>query len=96
MTSRLLITTFAILCSAFSVDNHNTKPQTRGACSGNTPSTRDQWCDFDIHTDYNRVAPDTGVTREYWLEVTDVIVAPDGFKRPGQAINGTIPGTIDT
>ncbi|USP73626.1 hypothetical protein yc1106_00900 [Curvularia clavata] len=38
------------------------------------------------------VVPDTGVTREYWLELTDVTVAPDGVSRSAMAVNGTIPG----
>lgn len=36
--------------------------------------------------------PDTGVTREYWLELSDVTVAPDGVSRTAMAVNGTIPG----
>ncbi|KAI2607872.1 multicopper oxidase [Hypoxylon sp. NC1633] len=67
------------------------KLQPRAACSGNTATTRNEWCDFSIDTDYMTVVPDTGVTREYWLELTDVIVAPDGVSRPAIAINGTIP-----
>ncbi|KAI0165230.1 multicopper oxidase [Hypoxylon sp. FL1284] len=63
----------------------------RAACAGNTPITRNEWCDFSIDTDYTTVVPDTGVTREYWLELTDVIVAPDGVPRPAIAINGTVP-----
>ncbi|KAI1407056.1 multicopper oxidase [Hypoxylon sp. FL1857] len=63
----------------------------RAACSGNTATTRNEWCDFSIDTDYTTVVPDTGVTREYWLELTDVTVAPDGVSRPAMAINGTIP-----
>ncbi|KAF4984855.1 hypothetical protein FZEAL_8 [Fusarium zealandicum] len=64
----------------------------RGPCSGNTPSTRDQWCGFDINSDYYKVIPDTGVTREYWLEISEVVVALDGVERTAQAVNGTIPG----
>ncbi|KAK1993381.1 multicopper oxidase [Colletotrichum falcatum] len=64
----------------------------RAACSGNTASTRSQWCDLSVDTDYNTVVPDTGVTREYWLELTDVTVAPDGVSRTAMAINGSIPG----
>ncbi|KAI1134258.1 multicopper oxidase [Hypoxylon sp. FL0543] len=64
----------------------------RAACSGNTPTTRNEWCDFSIDTDYTTVVPDTGVTKEFWLELTDVTVAPDGVSRPAMAINGTIPG----
>ncbi|KAI8686049.1 Laccase 4 [Fusarium keratoplasticum] len=73
-------------------ETHHTQIQRREPCSGNTPSTRDQWCDFDIHSDYYTVTPETGVTREYWLEISEVLVALDGVERPAQAINGTIPG----
>lgn len=64
----------------------------RSSCSGNTATTRNEWCDYDISTDYYNEAPDTGVTREYWLELTDVTVAPDGVSRYAQALNGSIPG----
>ncbi|KAK2037572.1 multicopper oxidase [Colletotrichum somersetense] len=64
----------------------------RAACSGNTASTRSQWCDYSIDTDYNEVVPETGVTREYWLELTDVTVSPDGVPRTAMAVNGSIPG----
>ncbi len=39
-----------------------------------------------------KVVPDTGVTREYWLELSDVTVAPDGVPRSAMAVNGSIPG----
>ena len=64
----------------------------RTSCSGNTATTRSEWCDYSIDTDYTTQAPDTGVTREYWLELTDVTVAPDGVSRSAMAVNGTIPG----
>ncbi|KAM0449323.1 hypothetical protein ACHAO4_007670 [Trichoderma viride] len=64
----------------------------RSSCSGNTATTRSEWCDYDTSTDYYNEAPDTGVTREYWLELTDFTAAPDGFSRYAQAINGSIPG----
>lgn len=75
--------------SSFYTPSSNLAP--RAACAGNTPTTRNEWCDFSIDTDYTTVVPDTGVTREYWINVTDVIVAPDGVARPAIAINGTIP-----
>ncbi|KAI8944818.1 multicopper oxidase [Xylaria longipes] len=64
----------------------------RASCSGNTATTRSEWCDSSIDTDYTSEAPDTGVTREYWLELTDVTVAPDGVSRSAMAVNGSIPG----
>ncbi|KAK8029851.1 multicopper oxidase [Apiospora rasikravindrae] len=64
----------------------------RSACEGNTADTRSQWCDYSINTDYANEVPDTGVTREYYLDLTEVEVAPDGISRYAMAINGTIPG----
>ncbi|KAF4508824.1 hypothetical protein G6O67_005156 [Ophiocordyceps sinensis] len=62
------------------------------ACWGNTAKTRSKWCNFSINTDYTSQAPDTGVTREYWLDISDVMIAPDGVPRTAMAVNGSIPG----
>lgn len=35
----------------------------------NSATDRSCWGDYDISTDYYQVVPDTGVTREYWLDV---------------------------
>ncbi|KAI1848598.1 hypothetical protein JX265_011548 [Neoarthrinium moseri] len=64
----------------------------RASCSGNTADTRSEWCDYSIDTDYTTTAPDTGVTREYWFELTETTASPDGVERYVQAINGSIPG----
>lgn len=64
----------------------------RDICAGNTADTRSQWCNFDIDTDFSTVVPDTGVTREYWFDLTEVNIAPDGVPRYAMAINGSIPG----
>ncbi|ORY70450.1 Cupredoxin [Pseudomassariella vexata] len=77
----------SVLASPFFADLYP-----RAACDGNTASTRSEWCDYSIDTDYMTVVPDTGVTREYWLELTDVTVAPDGVSRSAMAVNGSIPG----
>lgn len=59
---------------------------------GNTPRTRSTWCDYSIDTDYYSVVPDTGVTREYYLQITNAEIAPDGYSRPAMLINGSMPG----
>src|SRR5687767_15807027 len=64
----------------------------RAACDGNTASTRNEWCDYSISTDYWTEPVDTGVTREYWFDLTDVTMAPDGVSRSAMAVNGSIPG----
>lgn len=60
-------------------------------CAGNTPTTRNQWCEHDIYTDYTTTVPD-GVTREFWLELDQANLTPDGRPRWTLAINGSIPG----
>ncbi|OQE12344.1 hypothetical protein PENVUL_c001G00258 [Penicillium vulpinum] len=63
-------------------------------CAGNLPSDRSVWCNYSIDTDYENVAPNTGVTREYWFEVNETTLSPDGFMPPRLAmtVNGTLPG----
>ncbi|OJJ05823.1 hypothetical protein ASPVEDRAFT_153976 [Aspergillus versicolor CBS 583.65] len=61
-------------------------------CAGNTPDTRSNWCDYNIDTNYHDITPNTGVTREYWLEIDEITASIDGYSRPAMAINGTIPG----
>ncbi|KAF2711638.1 multicopper oxidase [Pleomassaria siparia CBS 279.74] len=64
----------------------------RSVCAGNTAADRSVWCDYSIDDDYYDVVPDTGVTVEYWLEITNITIAPDGFERVVLAINNTLPG----
>lgn len=61
-------------------------------CAGNTPDTRSSWCEYNIDTNYHDITPNTGVTREYWLEIDEITANKDGYPRPAMAINGTIPG----
>lgn len=53
---------------------------------------RTAWCDYTVDDDYYTVVPDTGVTREYWFDLQEVTVAPDGIERIALTVNGTIPG----
>lgn len=64
----------------------------RAACAGNTATTRSEWCDFSIDTNYYDEGPDTGVTKEYYFNVEELTAAPDGFSRSVYAINGSVPG----
>jgi hypothetical protein len=63
----------------------------RASCA-NSPTARNCWGDYSIDTDYQKMTPDTGVTREYWLVAEELILAPDGYKRQVLAFNGTVPG----
>lgn len=61
-------------------------------CSGNSASDRSTWCSYSISDNYYDTVPDTGVTREYWLDLTSVTVSPDGYERNALVVNGSIPG----
>lgn len=87
----LLLAGFLGLSQALDLGLFNSLDR-RDSCNGNTASTRSTWCDYSIDTDYSIEPVDTGVTKEYWLELTDVTVAPDGYSRSAMAVNGTIPG----
>ncbi|KAM3551263.1 hypothetical protein MY1884_007814 [Beauveria asiatica] len=71
---------------------HGSTVGPRAACSGNTATTRSQWCDFSIDTNYYDEVPDTGNTREYYFNVQELTAAPDGFERIVYAVNGSVPG----
>lgn len=75
---------------ALAIPSENLYP--RATCAGNTATTRSEWCEYSIDNDFWTEGPDTGVVREYWLELTDVTVAPDGIQRTAMAVNGSIPG----
>ncbi|KXT07171.1 hypothetical protein AC578_2414 [Pseudocercospora eumusae] len=64
----------------------------RSTCSGNSADDRSVWCDYDISTNYYDTVPDTGITREYWFELTNTTASPDGVERIVQSVNGSIPG----
>jgi FtsP/CotA-like multicopper oxidase with cupredoxin domain len=71
----------------------NTEKRNAGTpCAGNTANTRQEWCDYNIYTDYTTITPDTGVVCEFWFDLIQANLAPDGRERWTLTINGTIPG----
>lgn len=60
--------------------------------NGNSASDRSRWGRYNIDTDYERDVPETGVTREYWLDLIQVTISPDGVPRTALTVNGTMPG----
>lgn len=68
----------------------------RASCVGNSPSNRLEWCchdTFTVFSDYESDnIPNTGVTREYWFEISQHLLEPDGYPRWTLAVNGSIPG----
>lgn len=72
------------------VSTSDRKPNSAG--NGNSASSRSRWGQHNVDTDYENVIPDTGVTREYWLDLIQVTLSPDGIPRNVMTINGTMPG----
>ncbi|KAH8685762.1 Cupredoxin [Tricladium varicosporioides] len=58
----------------------------------NSASDRSCWGDYDTSTNYYDEAPDTGVTREYYLELVNTTASLDGVSRNVLLVNGTFPG----
>ncbi|KAL6869800.1 hypothetical protein ACO1O0_001131 [Amphichorda felina] len=56
------------------------------------PDSRSCWGEYSVDTDYLDTTPDTGVTREYWLNAELITIAPDGYETQALAMNGSIPG----
>ncbi|TLD29233.1 hypothetical protein PspLS_04041 [Pyricularia sp. CBS 133598] len=74
--------------------SHSLSP--RQECE-NGPNSRQCWGKYSIDTDFYKVVPDTGVTREYWLSIEEKDDCnADGYKRYCQTINGTSPGPLIT
>ncbi|KAH9906850.1 multicopper oxidase [Xylariomycetidae sp. FL2044] len=61
-------------------------------CAFDSATSPECWGDFSLSTNWYDEVPDTGVTREYWLELTNTTAAPDGVERMVLTINGSIPG----
>ena len=58
----------------------------------NSANDRACWGEYNISTDYYTEVPDTGVTREFWLDITNQTAAPDGVYRDVLLVNGSLPG----
>ncbi|CAI7599130.1 unnamed protein product [Penicillium crustosum] len=87
----LFISSLLSLCTALGA-NQPVK-STRDTSCVNSASDRSCWKDgYDISTNYYDEVPDTGVVREYWLNVENTTAAPDGVEMPVQLINGSFPG----
>lgn len=64
-----------------------------GTCTFDSASNPSCWDGaFDLNTNFYEEAPDTGVVREYWFDLTNSTMAPDGVDRIVLSINGSVPG----
>ncbi|KAJ2988534.1 hypothetical protein NUW58_g3927 [Xylaria curta] len=66
--------------------------QSNSSCEFDSATAPNCWGDYSLSTNWYEDAPDTGVIREYWFELVNTTLAPDGVPRMVLTINGTIPG----
>ncbi|KAH7041161.1 multicopper oxidase-domain-containing protein [Microdochium trichocladiopsis] len=71
----------------------HTRQATEGPCE-NSPTSRQCWGQHSINTDWYEVVPETGATREYWLNAELIKLAPDGYEVAVLALNGSMPGPL--
>lgn len=62
------------------------------SCEFDSATAPNCWGDFSLSTNWYEEAPDTGVVREYWFELVNSTLAPDGVPRMALTVNGSIPG----
>ncbi|KAI8629921.1 multicopper oxidase [Xylariaceae sp. FL1651] len=62
------------------------------ACDFDSATAPSCWGNYSLSTNWYEDGPDTGVIREYWFEVVNTTLAPDGVERMVLTINGSIPG----
>ncbi|KAI0521790.1 multicopper oxidase [Xylaria bambusicola] len=67
-------------------------PRQSDACEFDSATAPNCWGEYSLDTNWYEEAPDTGVIREYWFEVVNKTLAPDGVERMTLSINGSIPG----
>ncbi|KAL8363839.1 hypothetical protein RB601_009546 [Gaeumannomyces tritici] len=67
-------------------------PDADGCCQFDSSKTPECWGRFNLSTNYYDDGPSTGVVREYWFDVVNSTMAPDGVERTVLSINGTVPG----
>ncbi|RKF54724.1 Laccase-1 [Golovinomyces cichoracearum] len=68
-----------------------TPPYPQGICTHDA-TDRACWGQYSLTTDYYEEVPETGETREYWFNIENTTMAPDGRERLVLAVNGGVPG----
>ncbi|KAI1338166.1 putative multicopper oxidase [Xylariaceae sp. FL0016] len=63
-----------------------------GKCDHHPSESPKCWGNHSVETNFYNEIPNTGVTREYWLEIQNGTAAVDGVERMVLTVNGTVPG----
>ncbi|KAI0884968.1 putative multicopper oxidase [Annulohypoxylon maeteangense] len=67
-----------------------------GKCNFHPSNSPKCWGDHSLTTNWYDEIPDTGVTREYWLQIQNGTAAVDGVERIVLTVNGSVPGPTIT
>ena len=63
-------------------------------CAGQPGSDPDSYCGYTINDNPYGVLPQTCATKEYFFEITNTTISPDGIERIGLVVNGQMPGPL--
>ncbi|KAI0394280.1 multicopper oxidase [Xylariaceae sp. FL0594] len=86
------ITSFTLVAAAPYAGTPALRTRQAAGCEFDSKTAPTCWGNYSLSTNWYDEAPDTGVIREYWLELTNSTLAPDGFPRMVLSVNGTVPG----
>ncbi|KAI1847280.1 hypothetical protein JX265_013539 [Neoarthrinium moseri] len=86
------LSSFLALFSSVAHSAPSAELSPRQTCEFDSATANECWGDYSLSTNWYEEGPDTGVIREFWWEISETTLSPDGFPRTVMAINGTIPG----
>ncbi len=82
----------ALVAAAPYMAHPGLSPRQSGSCEFNSATAPTCWGNYSLSTNWYEEAPNTGVIREYWFEIVNSTLAPDGVERMTLTVNGSIPG----
>ncbi|KAJ2901882.1 Laccase [Zalerion maritima] len=96
MLSRSLLAVASFLLPSLVSGSPLMRKSQNSTCEYDSVDAYACWGDYSLSTNCYDEVPDTGVTREYWFDLTNTTAAPDGVERVILAINGSVPGPTIT
>ncbi|KAI0400497.1 multicopper oxidase [Xylaria palmicola] len=86
------ITTPALVAAAPHTGSSGLDSRQSDSCDFDSATAPNCWGNYSLSTNWYEEAPDTGVIREYWFDLVNSTLSPDGVPRLSLTINGSIPG----
>lgn len=82
----------ALVATAPYSESSDLGPRQNSSCEFDSATAPSCWGDYSLSTNWYEEAPNTGVIREYWFDIVNKTLAPDGVERMTLSVNGSIPG----